>query len=411
MKKGLFLFALLISVVISAQIQSENVHLKSFLVKNDSIKIDTISISTANFKVFTNQNIEIDPKNYSVDFSKALLIFKKESAVKFSKILIQYTSFPTFLTKKYFKFNKKIIVPKATSQAQLYSLTTNQQKIAVKPFEGLNTMGNITRGVTIGNNQNAVVNSTLDLQIAGKLSDKVTLKASIIDTNLPIQENGNTYKLNEFDRVFIKLFSDKWSIDAGDIYLNNSETAYLRFNKQVSGLAVKANIKNNNSEINIQTTGAIVRGKYKKVQFNGREGNQGPYRLSDLNNNTYILILIGTEKIYANGKLLKRGENNDYTIDYNTAEITFNTTFPMTADVRITAEYQFSDRAYTRFITYNNVAYKTTKLTVNGYFYNENDLKNQSLEQDLSNDQKQILANAGSNTNQMVTPSAFITPF
>lgn len=411
MKKGLFLFALLISVVVNAQIQSENVHLKSFLVKNDSIKIDTISISAANFKVFTNQNIEIDPKNYSVDFSKALLIFKKESPVKFSEIRIQYTSFPKFLTKNYFKFNKKIIVPKATSQAQLYSLTSNQQKIVVKPFEGLNTMGNITRGVTIGNNQNAVVNSTLDLQIAGKISDKVTLKASIIDTNLPIQENGNTYKLNEFDRVFIKLFSDKWSIDAGDIYLNNSETAYLRFNKQVSGLAVKANIKNNNSEINIQTTGAIVRGKYKKVQFNGREGNQGPYRLSDLNNNTYILILIGTEKIYANGKLLKRGENNDYIIDYNTAEITFSTTFPMTADVRITAEYQFSDRAYTRFITYNNVAYKTKKLTVNGYFYNENDLKNQSLEQDLSNEQKQLLANAGSNTNQMVTPSAFITPF
>jgi len=107
MKKGLFLFALLISIVVNAQIQSENVHLKSFLVKNDSIKIDTISISTANFKVFTNQNIEIDPKNYSVDFSKALLIFKKESPVKFSEIRIQYTSFPKFLTKNYFRFNKK----------------------------------------------------------------------------------------------------------------------------------------------------------------------------------------------------------------------------------------------------------------------------------------------------------------
>ncbi|AMC11536.1 hypothetical protein Lupro_09770 [Lutibacter profundi] len=411
MKKSFFLLVLLISVVINAQVQSENIHLKSFIVKNDTIKIDTISISSANFKVFTNQNIEIDPKNYSVNFSKSLLIFKKERFKKFSEVIVQYTSFPKFLTKNYFKFNKKIIVPKATSQAQLYSLTTNQQKIVVKPFEGLNTMGNITRGVTIGNNQNAVVNSTLDLQIAGKLSDKVTLKAKIIDTNLPIQENGNTYKLNEFDRVFIKLFSDTWSIDAGDIYLNNNETSYLRFNKQVSGLAINTNIKNNNSEINIQTTGAIVRGKYKKVQFNGREGNQGPYRLSDLNNNSYILILIGTEKIYANGKLLKRGENKDYTIDYNTAEVTFSTTFPMSADVRITAEYQFSDRAYTRFTTYNNVAYKTKKLTVNGYFYNENDLKNQSLEQDLSNEQKQLLANAGSNTNQMVTPSAFITPF
>ncbi|MFK5957593.1 MAG: hypothetical protein QM495_01855 [Lutibacter sp.] len=412
MKKGLLLLlVLLISVSIHAQIQSENAHLKSFLIKNDTLKIDTISISPFNFKVFSNKNIEIDTSKYSVDFSKALLFFKKENLTKFSKIKIQYTSYPTFLTKNYFKFDKKLIVPKATNQTQLYSLTSNEKKLPFKPFNGLNTVGHITRGVTIGNNQNSVVNSTLDLQIAGKLSDKVTLKASIVDTNLPIQENGNTYKLNEFDRVFIELSSDKWQIYAGDIYLNNSETNFLRFNKKVSGLAVSASIKKENSELKIETSGAIVKGKYKKVQFNGQEGNQGPYKLSDLNTNTYILILSGTEQIYANGRLLKRGENNDYTIDYNTAEITFSTTFPLTADMRITAEYQFTDRVYTRFVTYNNVTYKSDKLSVSGYFYNENDLKNQPLEQGLSNEQKQILANAGNDSNAMVTPSAFIDTF
>lgn len=411
MKKVLLLFSLLISVSINAQIQSKNVHLKSFLIKNDSVKIDTVSISSFNFKVFSNLNTEIDSSKYTVDFSKSLLIFKKGNLNTFSEIKVQYTSYPDFLTKRYFKFDKKLIVPSATDQTKLYSLTTNEKKLPFKPFDGLNTVGNITRGVTVGNNQNAVVNSTLDLQITGKLNDKVTLKASIIDTNLPIQENGNTYKLNEFDRVFIELSSDKWSVNAGDIYLNNNETSYLKFNKKVSGLSVNAIVKKENSELKIETSGAIVKGKYKKVQFKGQEGNQGPYKLSDLNTNTYILILSGTEQIYANGKLLKRGENNDYSIDYNTAEITFSTTFPITADMRITAEYQFTDRVYTRFITYNNVSYKNDKLTVNAYFYNENDLKNQSLEQDLSNEQKQILAEAGNDTSSMVTPSAFVDSF
>ncbi|WP_372793860.1 hypothetical protein [Lutibacter sp.] len=411
MKKVLLLFFLLISVFINAQIQSKNVHLKSFWVKNDSVKIDTISISPFNFKVFSDLNAEIDSSKYTVDFSKSLVVFKKENPIKFSAITVQYTSYPDFITKNYFKFDKKLIVPKTTDQTQLFSLTTNEKKLPFKPFDGLNTVGNITRGVTVGNNQNAVVNSTLDLQIAGKLNDKVTLKASIIDTNLPIQENGNTYKLNEFDRVFIELFSDKWSVNAGDIYLNNNETSYLKFNKKVSGLAVKAKIATENSEINLQTSGAIVKGKYKKIQFNGQEGNQGPYKLSDANTNTYLLILSGTEQIYANGRLLKRGENNDYSIDYNTAEITFSTTFPITADMRITAEYQFTDRVYTRFITYNNLSYKTDKLTVSGYFYNENDLKNQPLEQDLSNEQKQILSDVGNNVNEMVTPSAFVDTF
>ena len=411
MKKGLLFLALLISVIINAQIQSKNVHLKSFLVKNDTVKIDTVSISPFNFKIFTKSNALIDTSRYNIDFSKSLLILKKDNLNKYSEIIVQYTSYPKFLTKNYFKFDKKLIVPKATDQSQLFSLTTNEKKIPFKPFEGLNTVGNITRGVTVGNNQNAVVNASLDLQVEGKLNDKVTLKASIIDTNLPIQENGNTYKLNEFDRVFIELYSDNWSINAGDIYLNNNETSFLKFNKKVSGLAVNATIKKKKTEINLQTSGAIVKGKYKKAQFNGQEGNQGPYKLSDLNSNTYILILSGTEQIYANGNLLKRGENNDYTIDYNTAEITFNTTFPITSDIRITAEYQFTDRVYTRFITYNNVSYKSDKLNVSGYFYNENDLKNQPLEQDLSNEQKQILADAGNNINEMVTPSAFVDTF
>ena len=411
MKKVILIVLLLMSVLVNAQIQSKNVHLKSFQVENNRVLIDTISISPTNFKVLTITDSEIDPSKYSIDFSKALLIFNNENLELFSEVKIQYMSYPSFLTKTYFKFDKKIIVPKATGQSQLYSLTSNEKKIPFKPFDGLSTVGNITRGITIGNNQNAVVNSTLDLQIVGKISDKVTLKASIVDTNLPIQENGNTYKLNEFDRVFIELKSKNWSINAGDIYLSNIETSYLKFNKKVSGLAVNARIKNDNSTIDFQTSGAIVKGKYKKVQFNGQEGNQGPYKLSDLNSNTYILILTGTEQIYVNGLLLKRGENNHYTIDYNNSEITFNTTFPITADMRITAEYQFSDRVYTRFITYNNISYKTKKLTVCSYFYNENDLKNQPLEQDLTNEQKQILADAGNNTSAMITPSAYVDTF
>ncbi len=410
MKKGLLLLFLLVSVISNAQITSKNFYKKSFLVKNDTIKIDSVSITPFNFKVFSKNNILIDSSKYTIDFSKALLVFSSKNDKKFPEVLVEYTLYPDFLTKEYSIFDSKLIVPKGSNQTQLYSLTTNQQKIPFKPFDGLNTAGNITRGFTSGNNQNGVVNSSLDLQIAGKLSDKVTIKAAILDTNLPIQENGNTYKLNEFDRVFIELFSDNWSVNAGDIYLNNNETSFLKFNKKVSGLGVKANIKNESSEIDIQTSGAIVRGKYKKIQFNGLEGNQGPYKLSDFNN-SYILILSGTEQIYVNGIQLKRGEENDYTIDYNTAEITFTTTFPITGNMRITAEYQYTDRVYTRFVTYNNLAYKSDKLTISGYFYNENDLKNQPLEQDLSNEQKQILSDAGNNPELMFTPSAYLDTY
>ncbi len=404
MKKSFLLIIIFFGVQIYAQVESKKLNLKTFTVKNDSIQIDSVSINSADFKVFDKNNIEIDSSKYSIDFSKSLLIFKDDVG---EEVNVQYTPYPEFLTKRYFRFDKKLIMPKEGKNRFRYSLNSKKNRSLFVPFEGLETDGNITRGFTIGNNQNAVANSTLDLQISGKLSSNITLKASIVDTNIPIQENGNTYKLNEFDRVFIELISENWNINAGDIYLNNNETTFLQFNKKVSGLEVNAKIKKKNWEINTKASGAFVKGKYKKYEFPGQEGNQGPYKISDFDPNNYVLILSGTEQIYVNGQLLKRGENYDYIINYNTSEVIFTTTFPINANMRISAEYQYTDRVYNRFTTYEKVSFKNKKLDISGFFYNENDVKNQSLEPELTDEQKQILANAGDDPAAMVSPSAY----
>ena len=106
---------------------------------------------------------------------------------------------------------------------------------ALFPFDGLTTSGSISRGVTIGNNQNSVLNSELDLQITGKLNDKVSLRASIQDANIPLQESGYSQRLDEFDQVFIELFSNNWSIRAGDIDLLNTNSYFANFSKRVQG--------------------------------------------------------------------------------------------------------------------------------------------------------------------------------
>ncbi|MGV6844585.1 MAG: hypothetical protein ACWA42_00475 [Lutibacter sp.] len=409
MIKRIFSILFLSSISCFSQQNPNRITKKIVAFKKDTIQIDSVSIRKLNFKIFAN-NKEIDSSKYTINFEKAQVIFKSNYKIETDSIKILYTKYPSFLTKTYFAFSKKLIVKNNRSNPNLYSLQTNNTKKTIKPFDGLKASGSITRGLTVGNNQNGVVNSSMDLQLEGNLSNTVKLKGSIIDTNIPIQENGNTYKLNEFDRVFIQLTGKNWGIDAGDIYLNNNEGKFLNFNKKVSGLRVYTSIKNKKSELKIKTSGAIVRGKYQKVQFTGIEGNQGPYQLNTFSN-AYVLILQGTEKIYINGHLLKRGEQNDYVIDYNNAEITFNSTFPITANMRISAEFQYNDQVYTRFITYNQLTYKTKKLNVTTHFYNENDLKNQSLSGDLTNEQKQILADAGNNENLMNAPSAYVDTF
>ncbi len=120
-----------------------------------------------------------------------------------------------------------------------------------------------------------------------------------------------------------------------------------------------------------------------------------------------MLVISGSERVYVNGILLKRGENNDYTIDYNAGEIVFTPLFSITSEMRISIEYQYSNNNYTRFVTYAGATYESEKWNFGGYLYSESDLKNQPLQQSLSTEQAQILAEAGNNTDLMSAPSDY----
>jgi hypothetical protein len=409
MKKVLLIIVSIFGVFAQAQTDSKNFRTKSISVQKDSILLDSVSINPFHFKVLNSDKTVVDSTQYVIDYSKSLLIIDKE---KYPEIEVEYYAYPEFLTKTYFRFDKNLIVKNPTRSSPLYSLQTKKRNPFFKPFDGLNTAGSISRGLTIGNNQDAVLNSTLDLQIAGKLSDKVTLRASITDTNIPIQENGYTQQLNEFDRVFIELFSDKWSIKAGDVNLENSNSSFGNFTKKVAGISVDAIIKEtDDSKTTVFASGALVRGKFTTYAFTGQESNQGPYRLFGPNNEQFIIIISGSETVHVNGIPLTRGENNDYIIDYNTSEITFTPTFPITANMRIAVDFQFSDRNYTRFITHNGAQYESEKFKIGGSFYLENDAKNQPLQQNLSDEQKILLANAGNDNSQMIAPSAVETSY
>jgi hypothetical protein len=401
----LFLLCFAIGWTAQSQTVSKDFRMKTLFIEKDSVQLDSVAINPDKFNVFNSLLKVIPSSEYRVDFSNALL---KINSKKYSEITVKYFRIPDFITKVYTPFDEKFIIASSTNTDKLYSLTTNKKGSEIKLFDGLQTNGYITRGITSGNNQNAVANATLDLKITGKLSKEVTLRAAIFDTNIPIQEKGYSQKFTDFDRIFIEMFTDKWKVKAGDIALENKESYFMPIQKQITGLRVEAKI---NDHLKVAASGAVVRGKFNSYRITGREGNQGPYKIYGKNNEPAILMIRGSEQVYINGIQIKRGENKDYTIDYNLAEITFNTTYPITNDMRIAIEFQYADRNYTRFLTYQEAVYKSPKLNISGYFYSENDAKNQPLQQNLTDAQKNILASAGNNTNLMVAESAFLDSF
>jgi hypothetical protein len=86
----------------------------------------------------------------------------------------------------------------------------------------------ITRGVTIGNNQNTVLNSNLDLQITGKLSEKLVCEPHyrIVIFHYKMAATAALRPVWQYFHGAVK-----WKMDQQSRSLENHTSQFLTFNK------------------------------------------------------------------------------------------------------------------------------------------------------------------------------------
>ena len=116
------------------------------------------------------------------------------------------------------------------------------QKEQILNTPGISKTGNLSRGISFGNTQNVFVNSALNLQLEGQLTEKIRLTAAISDQNVPFQPEGNTQTLQQFDKIYITLTGPQWNLTAGDVVLRNKPDYFLRYYKNIQGAAIEANL-------------------------------------------------------------------------------------------------------------------------------------------------------------------------
>ncbi|MFM7813421.1 MAG: hypothetical protein ACKO66_02770, partial [Flavobacteriales bacterium] len=258
---------------------------------------------------------------------------------------------------------------------------------------GLNTNGTITRGIQIGNQQSVSVNSGLNLQLSGMVGNRFQLTGAITDDNIPLQPEGTTSRLQDFDQVFIRLQDKNLEWIAGDFQLQRPSGYFMNYFKRAQGAFFR--YTSDNGAWKTQASASVSKGRFGRNVVQGVEGNQGPYRLKGSDGETFVIVLAGTEQVYIDGRLLQRGLDQDYTIDYNAAEITFTAKQLITKDRRIIVEFQYSEKRYARPLLQGSLEHKGE--TTNSYIhiYSEGDAKNQPLQQDLTASDRAILASSG----------------
>ena len=382
-----------------------NLRTRMVAVRADTLQLDTLSIVPQTFSI-----ADVPDSLYRLDFVRAVLYWKIKPST--DSVAVRYRVFP-------YKLN-------AVVQRLPYDSVMNN--FYTKPFTfennaasttGLFNFGNIQyngsfgRGLSFGNAQDAVVSSNFQLQLNGMLGDSIELSAALTDNNLPIQPDGTTQQLNEFDQVFLQFKKAAWQLNLGDIDIRQTDMHFLNFYKRLQGVSFQTTTRiSPNVSSGTLVSGSIAKGKFTRNVFQGLEGNQGPYRLAGANNEAFFIVLPGTERVFIDGAMLQRGDDADYVINYNTAEVTFTPRRMITKDSRIQIEFEYADRNYLNANLYLAQTVEVAKkLKLRLGLFNNSDAKNSSINQVLDARQKQALFDVGDSINRAFYPTALKDTF
>lgn len=409
--KPIFSLALLLFLIPTYGQELSNLRSRTLELNNDTIQLDTLSVVPTSFKL-SQEGIALDSTLYLLQWYSGKLIV--DTALIGSSLEVTYRVFPTLYSKKTFNKDPSLIrtiqreavnpfnyVVKPGTSDQLFDLGT------------LSKSGSISRGITIGNNQDLGVTSSLNLNLSGQLTPKIGIRAAITDNNIPFQPEGNTQQLQDFDQIYIQIFTDETELTAGDFRMERPKSYFMNFFKRAQGLSLKHRFPLERKKVKdehpgfleVKGSGALSRGRFNRQIIQGVEGNQGPYRLRGAENESFIIVIAGTERVYIDGQLLTRGQENDYIIDYNTAELSFTSLKLITKDSRIIVEFQYSERNYSRSLFHFGSDFEKNRVKVRFNLYSEQDGKSGLLNGDLTSDQLQLLQDIGDSISLAIIPS------
>ncbi|MFP4228682.1 MAG: hypothetical protein ACLFTE_07635 [Salinivenus sp.] len=295
---------------------------------------------------------ELDTSEYRLDPRRGRLWIHREDLVEAQDTLFAaYRTFPFEVNEVYRRRTPDTTTTDTGAVAVVEEDTARAP--GFDPFQGVQVerSGSISRGVVGGTNRDVNVESGLRMQLDGEVAEDVRVRALLTDENTPLQPEGTTQRLRDFDRVFLELGTPQGTAQLGDVDVDLSGSTFGTFSRKVQGAAVESASIGPGLGLEtgtVQAVGAVSRGQYRSQDIQPDDGVQGPYRLTGRNGESPVIVIAGSERVFLDGERLTRGETNDYVMDYARGELTFTSNRLITEDRRITVEFQYSETPFTR---------------------------------------------------------------
>ncbi len=203
----------------------------------------------------------------------------------------------------------------------------------------LDVTGAKTFTVSISEKGKSSLEQGLSIDASGKLGD-VNVKANLTDEQGSFMPEGTTERIDEFDRISIKLSKNTWTLNLGDIDFSYPISGYGKLQRRIQGAYGELNT----GSFRIRTAAGIDGTRHGNLTLKLKDGKHGPYKIG--NTASGHPLVPGSEKIRLDNKLLKRGYGEDYVIDYQSGELTLNNSLRFDANSRIEVDYTYAGTDY-----------------------------------------------------------------
>ena len=329
--------------------------------------------------------------DYTMNYDEGEISFYDEIA-EGTPIRITYQRLPIGLKRTYLH-RHLVQSEKTTRRPPIVQEVTPSNRLDLPDMSSLRIGGSKSLGISVGSDRDLSLEQSLRVNITGQLAKDIEVVALLSDQSSPLQPEGTTQTIEELDKVSIELRGKHVRAAFGDYTLSHQKTEFGRFERKLQGALGELLL----SSGQVAVSGASSKGTFTTNRFMGIEGNQGPYQLRTEDGATDIIVLAGTERVWIDGEVLTRGENNDYTIEYANGQITFTRHRLITAESRIVIDFEYIDEEYRRnlYTGRGSITLGQEKLRLGATFFHEADDKNDPLGIILTDADRTTLASAG----------------